>query len=128
VIDEAAAAQAQQALTLAKQYAGDFAKVAADMADSKGGKVVAGQSGLVNNTSKFGGLRVSDVTSLAKDAISGVLKSATDDGYYIVKIIEKNDTQTNFSYIHVPLTQMTNDLVRLKKEGKITEYIKLSGT
>lgn len=126
-IDETAAQQAEKASTLSQQYAGDFAKVAADMATSKGGKVVAGQSGLVNNTSKFGGLRVSDVASLAKDAISGVLKSATDDGYYIVKIIEKNDTQTNFSYVHIPLTQMDNDLTRLRKEGKITEYIKLSG-
>jgi len=125
-IDDNAAAQAKQALTLSQQSAGDFAKVAIDMAKSKGGKLVAGQSGLVNNTSKFGGLRVSEISQLAVGAVSGVLKSETDDGYYVVKVTEKNETQTNFTYIHVPLTQMSNDIARFKKEAKINEYIKLT--
>ena len=125
-IDDNAAAQAKQALSLAQQNAGDFAKVAGDMANSQGGKVVAGQSGLVNNTSKFGGLRVADISQLANGTMSGVIKSETDDGYYIVKVTEKNDTQTNFTYVHIPLTQLTNDLARFKKEGKINEYIKLT--
>ncbi|MEO5948940.1 MAG: SurA N-terminal domain-containing protein [Candidatus Saccharimonas sp.] len=125
-IDDDAAAQAQQALTLSQQTAGDFAKVASDMATSKGGKIVAGQSGLVNNTSKFGGLRISEIAQIGSGGMSGVLKSETDDGYYIVKVIEKNDTQTNFTYVHIPLTQLTNDLTRLKKEHKISEYIKLT--
>lgn len=124
-IDETASKQAQKALTLSQQYSGDFAKVASDMTNSVGGKVVAGQSGLVSNTSKFGGLRVAEVANLAQGTLSGILKSATDDGYYIVKVVEKNDTQTNFTYVHIPLTQMTNDLARFKKEGKLTEYIKL---
>lgn len=125
-IDDNAAAQSRQALSLAQQTEGDFAKVAADMANSKGGKVVAGRSGLVNNTSKYGGLRVADIAKLQEGKLSGILKSETDDGYYIVKVIEKNDTQTNFSYVHIPLTQMSADLARFKKEGKISEYIKLS--
>lgn len=125
-IDKIAASQAAKVLTLMRQEAGDAAKAAASMQGSGGGKVVAGQSGLVNNTSKYGGLRVSDISSLKVGDISGVLESVTDDGYYIVKILEKNTTQTNFSYVHIPLTQMTDDLTRFKKDGKITEYIKLS--
>lgn len=126
VIDRVAASQAKKALALTQQYAGDVAKVATAMQGSNGGKVVAGQSGPVNNTSKYGGLRVSDLSSLKVGEISGLLESVTDDGYYVVKILEKNDTQTNFSYVHIPLTQMTNDLTRFKKDGKITEYITLS--
>lgn len=125
-LDDTADVQAKQALLLTTQTAGDFVKVAADMASSKGGKVVAGQSGLVNNTSKYGGLRVSDIAQYEVGKISSIVKSETDDGYYIVKVVEKNDTQTNFAYVHIPLTQMTNDLARLKKEGKISEYIKLT--
>lgn len=125
-LDDIADAQAKQALVLTNQTAGDFAKVAVDMASSKGGKVVAGQSGLVNNTSKYGGLRVSDIALLEVGKISGIVMSETDDGYYIVKVLEKNDTQTNFTYLHIPLTQMATDLAQFKKEGKITEYIKLS--
>lgn len=126
VVDDTAASQAKQALELSKGNDGDFAKVAETMANSKGGKVTAGQSGLVNNTSKFGGLRVSGISQLEIGKLSGILKSETDDGYYIVKVVEKNDTQTNFMYVHVPLTQLTSDLARFKKEGKIVEYIKLS--
>jgi hypothetical protein len=125
-IDDAASAQVKQVLTLAQQTDGDFAKVADDMASSKGGKVTAGQSGLVSNTSKYGGMRVSDIAQLKVGELSGVLKSETDDGYYVVKVTEKSDTQTNFTYVHVPLTQMNADLLRLKKEGKISEYIKLN--
>lgn len=126
VIDDKAAAQSKQALTLSQQNGGDFAKVVTDMAASDGGKVISGQSGLVNNTSKYGGLRVSDIAKLAQGELSGILKSETDDGYYIVKVVEKSDTQTNFTYVHVPLTQMSNDLTRFKKEGKIVEYVKIS--
>ena len=125
-IDKKADAQSKQALALSQQNGGDFAKVVTDMAGSEGGKVVSGQSGLVNNTSKYGGLRVADIAKLVKGGLSGILKSETDDGYYIVKVIEKSDTQTNFAYVHIPLTQMSSNLTLFKKEGKISEYIKIS--
>lgn len=125
-VDTNASKQAQQAGDIiSKQPDIDFAKVAEQMATSAGGKVIAGQSGLVNNVSTFGGLQVSEVAKLEKGKASGVIKSGTDDGYYFVRLLDKNDTQVNFAYLHIPLTKFNNDLAELKKNGKITEYIKI---
>ena len=46
--------------------------------------------------------------------------------YYFVKIIDKTDTQVSFSYLHIPLTMFSENLSKLKKDGKITEYIKVA--
>lgn len=123
-VDTNATKQVQQASAIIKQQPDiDFMKVAEQMAKSTGGKVIAGQSGLVNNVSTFGGMQVSEVSQLEKGKASGVIKSSTDDGYYFVRVLDKNDTQVNFAYLHIPLTKFNNDLAALKKDGKVTEYI-----
>lgn len=125
-VDEQAKKQAEEANKLVASTKGDFAKVAAALAKLPGGKVTTGDSGLVNIVSTFGGLRVSEVAKLSKGQVSGVIKSSTDDGYYFVKVNEKNDTQISFSYLHIPLTKFSSDLAALKKNGKIAEYIKVA--
>ena len=126
-IDDNASKQVEQVSGFIKQQPDvDFAKVAEQMATSAGGKVIAGQSGLVNNVSTFGGLQVSEVAKLEQGKVSGVIKSSTDDGYYFVRVLNKNDTQVNFAYLHIPLTKFNNDLAQLKKNDKITEYIKIA--
>lgn len=125
-IDKQAKEQVGRASELLKQHNNDFAKVAEELSASQGGKVIAGQSGLVASVSTFGGLQVSDVAKLEKDQVSGVLQSSTDDGYYFVKILDKNDTQVSFAYLHIPLTKFNSDLAQIKKDGKITEFIHLA--
>ena len=124
--DSAATEQVKQAEVQVKSTSGDFAKVATDMATSKGGTITAGQTGLLNRTSTFGGLALSEVAKLEKGQVSGPIKASTDDGYYFVKIIEKTDTQVDFSYLRVPLTMFKAKLDELKKAGKIREYIHIA--
>jgi parvulin-like peptidyl-prolyl isomerase len=126
-VDANASKQADQAAGHVKSTEGDFAKIAEQLGKLPGGKVIAGQSGLVSNVSTFGGLQVSEVAKLAKGQVSGVIKSTTDDGYYFVKVLDKNDTHVSFAYLHIPLTTFNSSLAQLKKDGKITEYIKLTG-
>lgn len=126
-VDAAAATQAKQAKELAAANGADFAKVAEQLASSKGGKVLAGQSGLVDVTSKYGGLRVSELSNLAVGSVSDILKTTTDDGYYIVKIVNKTDAQVDFTYVHIPLTTFSTDFAALRKAGKIHEYITVKG-
>jgi parvulin-like peptidyl-prolyl isomerase len=125
-VDTDAANQVKKAETLVKETDGNFAKVAEQLKNSPGGKVTAGQSGLVNNVSTFAGLQVSEVAKFEKGKTSGVLKSTTDDGYYFVKVVDKNDTQVNFVFLHVPLTKFAKDLEALKKDNKITEYVHIN--
>lgn len=125
-VDKNAKVQVKKAEELLKQQSNDFTKVAEQLSVVQGGKVIAGQSGLVSSVSTFGGLQVSELVKLAKDQVSGVLQSSTDDGYYFVKVLEKNDTQVRFSYLHIPLTTFNNNLAELKKNAKITEFIQLA--
>ncbi len=123
--DTQAATQVKQVEALLKSEANDFKKVVDKLAASKGGKVTAGQTGLVNNTGTFGGLRVSQVATHAKGELVGPMKASTDDGYYFVKITEKTATQVNFAYVKVPLTMFSAKIAELKKAGKVHEYIKV---
>jgi hypothetical protein len=125
-IDDNANAQVKQAQALINSTKGDLSTVAGQMAKSEGGKVTAGQSGPVDVTSKFSGLRVSEVANMAKGAVSGPLKSTTDDGYYFVKVIDKTGTQVDFLYLHIPLTKFADDFSKLSSSHKIQEYIKIS--
>lgn len=126
-VDKNADAQAKKALEIATANGGDFAKTAEALIGSKGAKAVVGQSGMIDASSRYGGLRLDEITKLEVGSLSGVLKSTTtDDGYYIVKVINKSDTQVDFAYLHVPLSQFETDFLALKKNGKITEYIKLA--
>lgn len=122
-VDENATAQVKKAEQLLKTTNNDFAKVAEGLASMKGAKVAVGQSGMVDNTSKYGGLRVSEVAKINKGATSGALKSTTDDGYYFVTVVAKSDTQVNFTYLHIPLTKFSEDFAQLRSAGKINEYI-----
>jgi hypothetical protein len=125
-VDDNAAAQVKKAQALVTSTKGDLAAVAAQMGSSKGGKVNVGQSGPVDVTSKFSGLRVSEVAKMEKGAVSGPLKSTTDDGYYFVKIAGKTGTQVDFVYLHIPLTTFADDFSKLRSSHKIQEYIKIS--
>ena len=125
-VDTNATAQVKQASALITATKGDFAAVATQMAQSQGGKVTVGQSGMVDKTSKLSGLRVSELAKLGKGAISGPLQSTTDDGYYFVKIVDTSATQVDFLYLHIPLTKFADDFSRLSPAGKIHEYIKIS--
>ena len=125
-VDTDATAQVDAARPLVKSTKGDFDKVVAGIKSLPGGKVTIGQSGMVDATSKFSGLRVADVASLNKNEVSGAIKSTTDDGYYFVRVIEKSGNQVNFLYLHIPLTKFADDFAKLKKAHKISEYITIS--
>ncbi len=128
-IDTTATRQAETAQKLIKQTNGDFAAVAESMKDSNGGKVTAGQSGVIAlTTNKYNGLRISEISQLKKDEVSGPLRSTTDDGYYFVKVVENTSSQVSFIYLHIPLQQFANDFATLKKDGKINEYINVKDT
>ena len=124
--DTQASEQVKQADPLVKSTGGDFAKVAEQLAVVKGGKIATGQTGLLNKTSTFSGLQLSEVAKLEKGAVAGPIKATTDDGYYFVKVLDKTDTQVDFSYLKVPLTMFSAKIDELKKAGKINEYISIA--
>jgi len=87
-------------------------------------KVAFGAPGFVPRNNQDGGLATT-AAALEKGAISSAVKSTTGDGYYFVKLVDSNDSQVNYEYIHIPLTVFARQLVAIEDEGKVTELIKI---
>jgi hypothetical protein len=76
---------------------------------------------LVNND---GGLTEA-ARKLNAGQASTVIRSTTGDGYYFVRLLEKTDTQLNYAYLRIPLTEFDERLEALREAGKVKEYIKV---
>lgn len=120
-VDDKAKTRADQATSLIAAGK-DLAATAQEMGEG----ITVQSPGLVDATSSFNGLNVSSVAKLEQGKISGVLKSATDNGYYFVRVTQKTDTQVNFEFIHIPLQQFSEDFAKLKKSNQIHEFIKVA--
>lgn len=81
-----------------------------------------GALGFVPKTNQDGGLAAA-ATKLTKGQISTVIKSTTGDGYYFIKLLDSNDTEVNYEYIHIPLTMFTKQLQAVKDQKKVQLYI-----
>ncbi|MCR5700100.1 MAG: SurA N-terminal domain-containing protein [Candidatus Saccharibacteria bacterium] len=81
-------------------------------------------NGLVDSKNIDGG-RATEAMKLEPGESSGKFISINGDGYYFVKLINKNDTQVNFVSIRVPFTKLNSQFEQLREENKITEYITL---
>lgn len=123
-IDDSAKQQEQKAAQLLQAPDADFDKVAAALGGSGDAKVTAGVSGLVPRTNQDGGLSLA-AAKLEKGQTSPMVKTTTGDGYYFVRLLDKNSNQINYAYLRIPLTAFNARLAALKKQGKIHEYISI---
>lgn len=121
-IDSKAKERQAQAAELLQAKGASFDKVASQLGGEGASAITLGTSGLVPRTNRDGGLSVA-AAQLEKGAISPVIKTTTGDGYYFVRLIEKNATQVSYEYMRVPLTAFTEKLAQLKKDNKVHEYI-----
>lgn len=97
---------------------GDFDKIAQKYSSN----IEVSSPGFVKSTNIDGG-RTKVALTLEKDQISKPFISKSGDGYYIVKLLDKNNDEVSYSYIKVPFEEFNTRLSELKKDGKIAEYI-----
>jgi len=102
----------------------DMKVLADEISKASNVQVVYGALGFVPKSNQDGGLAAA-ATKLQKGEVSPVVKSATGEGYYYVKLIDINDTQVNYEYVHVPLTAFSRQLSTVKDNKKVSEYIKI---
>lgn len=123
-VDRSADEMQQKAARLLRETGGDLDRVAAELDTGlPEGRVQVATSGLIYNTASLGGLQVSEVAKLGVGGVSGAMRSTTDHGYYFVKVLEKNDKQVNFQYLHIPLTEFKSQFEKLRSDNKIKEFI-----
>lgn len=125
-IDDQARAMRETVAEALKTHSNDFEAAAAALNEQRSGSVQYGVSGLVNTSISFGGVPVKRIAELKQGQVSTTpIQSVTSDGYYYVKVLQKNQTEVNFAFIRIPLTQFNQRLQALKDEGKVSEYIRI---
>lgn len=71
------------------------------------------------------GGRANQALNLEKGGISEVFLSSNGDGYYIVKLVEKQDGEVNYESLFIPFTEFSDRLQQIRDDGKVEEYITL---
>ncbi|HET7630491.1 MAG TPA: peptidylprolyl isomerase [Candidatus Saccharimonadales bacterium] len=83
--------------------------------------------GRVGKLPIIGASDADDLVSVAKDMkegqISDILKKP--DGYYIIKLISKDDDSVDFAQIKIGLTKFDDMFAQIKADHKIVEYINI---
>ena len=64
-------------------------------------------------------------SKLKKGEVSTAVKTTSGDGYYYVKLVDSNEAQVRYEYIHVPLKEFNAQLVQIEKDNKLTKFIKI---
>jgi len=74
-----------------------------------------------------GGLATA-AAKLKNGQVSSAVKTTAGDGYYFVKLLESNETQIRYEYIHVPLNAFADKLDKIEEDNKLTRFITLEDT
>ncbi|MDR1032723.1 MAG: SurA N-terminal domain-containing protein [Candidatus Nomurabacteria bacterium] len=120
-IDSAAKGLSDSVEKSVKSNKGDLDAVAKEYA----GKIMLEMSSGLVDASNFDGGRAAMASSMKVGEISRPFLSTSGDSYYIVKVTNKKDSQVEYASLVVPLTALNEQVEKLKKDGKVKEYIKL---
>jgi SurA N-terminal domain len=129
-IDTTAAQTSDSVVTQAKAAGSSFQSIVTATNSLAGSQVIYGAPGFVPKTNQDGGLAAA-ASKMQKGQVSDVIKATTTaagDGYYIIRVIDVNDTQVSYEYIQIPLTEFTKRLTNLQTTNKITQYITIPKT
>lgn len=105
------------------QSESDFEKVAATIAPTDNVHVEAGATPLVPDNNQDGGL-AEKASKLSVGQVSETFRSSTGDGYYVVKLLQKdNNHRISYAYLKVPLTAFQKKFDKVKADHLIKEYV-----
>ena len=119
-IDKKAATTRDEVVKYLNDNSNDFSKAAEQFGD----KIEYNKPGKVRKTNIDGG-RSKMASQLNVGEVSKPFISNAGDGYYIVKLIEKNDNEISYESIKIKFTEFNSQLEKLEKEGKVKKYIKV---
>jgi len=100
----------------------DFDKVAAAIAPIDGAKVESSVTPLVPTSNQDGGL-AKEASKLSVGQVSPVFQSTAGDGYYVVKLLQRDNDRVSYAVLRVPLTVFQKQLEQIKADYKTREYI-----
>lgn len=102
----------------------DFATLAKQYSEDPLSKVQGGDVGFVSKSSEDPNRLVTAASALQINQSSGVIEGS--DGFYIVKLLEKNPSgDVHFAKIFIAYKVVNQGLATLKQQGKVQEFIKV---
>lgn len=119
--DTEAGTVASQVERLINEKEGDLSAVAGEL----GEKVQYEETGGLVDSKNIDGGRAAKAAQLQPGEISERFISSTGDGYYYVKLIDKNGEKVNYASIKVPFGTFDGEVQGLRDGGKVVEYIEL---
>ncbi len=125
-IDDTAKKRANSIAAQAKAAGADFAALALANSDDAGTKANGGDVGTLplENQDTYG--LIAAARKMEANQISAPIQGR--DGYYIIKLLEKNDTSVRYAQIKVNLTELDKRFDMVKKANRIKEHIKVDKT
>lgn len=123
-VDTTAARERDQVVSELKKQS-DFEAIAKTVGGTGNARVTAVITPLVPRTNQDDGLAAM-ASTLKKDEVSKVFKSTSGDGYYIVKLLDSdNSNRISYAYIKIPLTAFCTTVGKLRDDGKVKEFISI---
>lgn len=122
-IDKAAKTRAESLASQAQAAGADFAALAAANSDDAGTKLGGGDVGTLPLENQDVNGLIAAAKKLEINQVSAPIQGS--DGYYIIKLIEKNDASVRYAQIKVGLTELDKRFEAVKNANKIKEHIKV---
>lgn len=95
------------------------------VAEQLGDKIIYEETGGLVDSKNIDGGRASEAIRLEPGQSSGRFVSMNGDGYYFVKLVNKNNSEVNFVSIKIPFTEFNQRFETLREENKINEFIEI---
>lgn len=122
-IDDKARSRADKLVQQLAQPGADFAAIATKESDDMATRPNGGDVGsLPLDNQDVNGL-VAAAKRLSPGQVSGPIEGS--DGYYIIKLADKNEGSVHFSQIKIGLTELDERFNAIKNSNKVKEYIKV---
>lgn len=122
-IDTAAKKRADTLAAQASAAGADFAAIALANSDDLATKGNGGDVGALPLDNQDANGLIKAAMRLTPNQVSAPIQGS--DGYYIIKLIDKNDVTVHYAQIKVDLTELDKRFETVKKAGKVKEYIKV---
>ncbi len=103
------------------QGGADFAEVAKSQSEDELTKANGGDVGFVSKTNDDPQGLIAAAQRLQVNQVSGVIETPT--GYYLIKLLETNDSQVRYARILIGLHELDTLLKQVRDQNKVSEYI-----
>ena len=122
-IDEGALKTAEEAVKFLQENGKDFTKAREQFGERAQYEDTGGMVSMQN----VDGGRAAKAATLKKGEISEAFVSTNGDGYYIVKCLDKSETEVSYVSLFVEFTEFARRVKEVKEQVKVEEYIEVSG-